>query len=58
MTEYPMRIGGEEVRTPEVRQIELPYDGSPVGTVYVASGEQVDAAVGAAAAAARVMREM
>ena len=58
MTEYPMRIGGEEVRTPEVRQIELPYDGSPVGTVYVASGEQVDAAVGAAAAAARVMREI
>ena len=58
MTEYPMRIGGEEVRTREVRQIELPYNGSPVGTVYVASGEQVDAAVGAAAAAARVMREM
>ncbi|MCC6858207.1 MAG: aldehyde dehydrogenase family protein [Bryobacterales bacterium] len=57
MTEYPMRIGGQDVRTSEARQVELPYDGSPVGTIYLAGSEQVAAAIAAAAAAAPVMRE-
>jgi acyl-CoA reductase-like NAD-dependent aldehyde dehydrogenase len=56
--EYPMRIGGALVRTDSPRQVELPYDGTPVATVYEASREQVEAAVEAAAAAAPVMREL
>jgi acyl-CoA reductase-like NAD-dependent aldehyde dehydrogenase len=56
--EYPMRIGGALVRTDSPRQVELPYDGAPVATVYEASREQVEAAVEAAAAAAPVMREL
>lgn len=56
--EYPMRIGGELVRTENPRQIEVPYDGTPVATVYEASREHVEAAVEAAAAAAPVMREL
>src|SRR6478736_3868817 len=56
--EYPMQIGGNAVKTGESRPVELPYDGSVVGTIFQATKEQVDAAVGAAAAAAPVMREM
>ncbi len=56
--EYPMRIGGALVRTDAPRQVELPYDGAPVATVYEAAREQVEAAVEAAAAAAPVMREL
>ena len=37
--------------------VELPYDGSVVGTIFQATKEQVDAAI-AAAVAAPVMREM
>lgn len=53
-----MRIGGEDVRTPQPADVRLPYDGTPVGTIFQASAEQVDAAVAAAKAAAAVMREM
>jgi acyl-CoA reductase-like NAD-dependent aldehyde dehydrogenase len=54
----PMRIGGEPVKTEHAIPVELPFDGSQVATVYRASKEHVDEAVGAAAAAAPVMREM
>ncbi len=53
--EYPMHIGGAEVRTPDARPVELPYDGSEVGTIYVASQQQVEAAIAAAVAAAPAM---
>ena len=56
--EYPMQIGGAGVTTAESRPVELPYDGSVVGTIFQATKEQVDAAVGAASAAAPLMREM
>jgi acyl-CoA reductase-like NAD-dependent aldehyde dehydrogenase len=56
--EYPMYIGGQAVTTSEPRPVELPFDGSVVGTIYQAAKEQVEAAVGAAAAAAPAMREM
>jgi acyl-CoA reductase-like NAD-dependent aldehyde dehydrogenase len=56
--DYPMYIGGHEVKTVESRPVRLPYDGSDVGTIYEATKEQVDAAVTAAAAAAPRMREL
>src|SRR3989442_5127076 len=56
--EYPMYMGGKEFRTADPRPVQLPYDGSEVGTIYLADKEQVDAAVAAAAAAAPIMREM
>jgi acyl-CoA reductase-like NAD-dependent aldehyde dehydrogenase len=56
--EYPMRIGGKPVTTSEPREIELPYDGSPVGTIFQAGKEQVEAAIAAAAAAVPAMRAL
>jgi acyl-CoA reductase-like NAD-dependent aldehyde dehydrogenase len=56
--DYPMRIGGEPVTTPDRQLVELPYDGSEVGCVFRAAREQVEAAVAAARAAAPAMREM
>lgn len=56
--DYPMQIGGEAVTTGDPRPVELPYDGSVVGTIFQATKEQVDAAIAAAAAAAPLMREM
>src|SRR5512143_1056289 len=56
--DFPMHIAGSAVKTANARPVELPYDGSVVGTIYQATPEQVDAAIGAAAAAAPVMREM
>jgi acyl-CoA reductase-like NAD-dependent aldehyde dehydrogenase len=56
--DYPMFIGGQPVTTGAPRKVELPYDGSPVGTIYLAAKEHVDAAVSAASAAAPLMREM
>jgi acyl-CoA reductase-like NAD-dependent aldehyde dehydrogenase len=58
MMDYPMRIGGQDVRTAEVREVTLPYDGSTAGTIYLAGSEQVEAAIRAAAAAAPLMREL
>ena len=37
--DFPMLIGDEPVRTPKVRTINLPYDGTPVADVYDADGE-------------------
>jgi acyl-CoA reductase-like NAD-dependent aldehyde dehydrogenase len=56
--EYPMYIAGAEVRTTDPRPVELPYDGSVVGTIFEAHKEQIDAAVSAAVEAAPLMREM
>src|SRR5712671_6616458 len=56
--EHPMYIGGESVTSAESRPVQLPYDGSTVGTIYQATKEQVDAAITAAVAAAPIMREM
>src|SRR6266700_5027746 len=56
--EYPMFIGGKPVTSAEPRPVQLPYDGSSVGTIYQATKEQVDAAISAAVAAAPIMREM
>ena len=53
-----MHIGGQPVKSAEARPVQLPYDGSEVGTIYEATEEQVDAAIAAAVAAAPVMREM
>ena len=53
-----MHIAGQPVTSAEPRPVQLPYDGSEVGTIYQASKEQVDAAVAAALAAAPIMREM
>jgi acyl-CoA reductase-like NAD-dependent aldehyde dehydrogenase len=50
--EFPMLIGGEWVRTPALRTITLPYDGTPVGEVYDADAATVDRAVTAAQAGA------
>ncbi len=56
--EYPMHIAGQPVKSAEPRPVQLPYDGSEVGTIYQATKEQVDAAISAAVAAAPIMREM
>ncbi|MCC6589400.1 MAG: aldehyde dehydrogenase family protein [Bryobacterales bacterium] len=56
--EYPMHIGGKAVKTATALKVELPYDGSEVGTVYRAFREQVDSAVAAAKAAGPAMGEM
>jgi acyl-CoA reductase-like NAD-dependent aldehyde dehydrogenase len=56
--DYPMRIGGEPVKTAQPLDVRLPYDGATVGTIYQATREEVDAAVAAAKAAAPLMREM
>src|SRR4051812_32409401 len=56
--QYPMHIGGEAVMTGDSRPVELPYDGSVVGTIFQATKEHVDAAISAAAATAPIMREM
>ena len=50
--EFPMLIGGEWVRTPALRTITLPYDGTPVGEVYDADAATADRAVIAAQAGA------
>ena len=53
-----MRIAGQSVITDAPQIVELPYDGSPVATIFRAGQEHVEAAVRAAQAAAPVMREM
>ena len=53
-----MYIAGQPVRSADPRPVQLPYDGSEVGTIYQATKEQVEAAVAAAVAAAPLMREM
>jgi len=53
-----MRIAGRPVTTAARQPIQLPYDGTPVATVFRASREQVEDAVAAARQAAAVMREL
>ncbi len=53
-----MRIAGEPVRSSHPQDVQLPFDGSTVGTIYQAEAAQVEAAIAAAKAAAPVMREM
>jgi acyl-CoA reductase-like NAD-dependent aldehyde dehydrogenase len=57
-TELPMFIKGEFVKSDLLQTVELPFDGSPVATVYRGSTVHVAAAVDAAVNAAPVMREM
>jgi acyl-CoA reductase-like NAD-dependent aldehyde dehydrogenase len=52
---FPMLIGSDWVRTPQVRTISLPYDGTPVGEVYDADAATVDRAVVAAQKGAGAM---
>ncbi len=56
--QLPMHIAGQPVTTGSPQTVELPYDGSPVATIFQAGAEHVDAAVRAAQRAAPVMREM
>jgi acyl-CoA reductase-like NAD-dependent aldehyde dehydrogenase len=58
MTEYPMLIGGREVRTAQEVTISIPYDGTGFATVYSATLEDLQSAVEAARSAAAVMRGM
>ncbi|MFN7938498.1 MAG: aldehyde dehydrogenase family protein [Bryobacteraceae bacterium] len=53
-----MRIAGEPVRSAHPQDVQLPFDGSTVGTIFQAESAQVEAAVAAAKAAGPVMREM
>jgi acyl-CoA reductase-like NAD-dependent aldehyde dehydrogenase len=53
--DYPMLIGGEWVRTPALRTITLPYDGTPVGEVYDADAAIAERAVTAAHAGAEAV---
>jgi hypothetical protein len=39
-----MHIAGQPVKSDEPRPVQLPYDGSEVGTIYQATKEQVDVA--------------
>ncbi len=50
--EFPMLIGGEWVRTPSLRNITLPYDGTLVGEVYDSDAATAERAVAAAHAGA------
>lgn len=56
--EYPMRIAGEAVTSSRRQEVALPFDGTPVGTIFQATAEQVEAAVAAAKSAAPIMRDM
>jgi len=53
--DFPMLIGDEPVRTPKVRTINLPYDGTPVADVYDADAATVDRAIVVAQAGAEAM---
>jgi acyl-CoA reductase-like NAD-dependent aldehyde dehydrogenase len=56
--QFPMLIGGEWVRTPALRTITLPYDGTPVGEVYDADAATANRAVTAAQAGAAEMAKL
>jgi acyl-CoA reductase-like NAD-dependent aldehyde dehydrogenase len=58
MTEYPMLIGGEPVRTAAPRAIRIPFDDSPAGTIFEAGPAEVDRAIESARLAAPVMRAL
>ncbi len=50
-----MLIGGEQVRTPQVRTIDFPYDGTPVAKVYDADTAVLERAIKVAQAGAEAM---
>ena len=52
---FPMLIGSDWIRTPRVRTICLPYDGTPVGEVYDSDAATVDRAIAAAQNGAETM---
>ena len=56
--EFPMLVGGEWVRTPALRTISLPYDGTPVGEVYEADASLADRAMAAAQAGSEAMAKL
>ena len=56
--DFPMLIGGEWVRTPSLRTITLPYDGTPVGEVYEADAATAERAVAAAQAGAAAVAKL
>jgi acyl-CoA reductase-like NAD-dependent aldehyde dehydrogenase len=56
--DYPMLIGGEWVRTPSLRTITLPYDGTPMGEVYEADAATAERAVTAAQAGAAAVAKL
>ncbi len=53
--EFPMFMGGEWVRSGELRTVRLPYDGTPVGEVYEADAAMIGRAIAAAQAGASAM---
>ncbi len=57
-TEFPMIIGGREVRSAQPVTVSIPFDGEPFATVFAASADHLERAVSAATQAARVMRDL
>jgi acyl-CoA reductase-like NAD-dependent aldehyde dehydrogenase len=53
--DFPMLVGNEWVRTPQVRIISLPYDSTPVAEVYDADAATLGRAVAAAQRGAEAM---
>ncbi len=53
-----MLIAGRPVTNANPRPVELPFDGSLVGTIFQASKEEVDRAIAAAGEAGPAIREM
>jgi acyl-CoA reductase-like NAD-dependent aldehyde dehydrogenase len=55
---FPMFIAGEWVTSPQSHTVTLPYDGSPVGTTYLAKTDTLKSAVQAAKAGATAMAQL
>lgn len=55
---YPMLIGSDWVKTDASRTVTLPFDGTPVGTVYDADAAVVERAIKAAQAGAAAMASL
>lgn len=53
-----MWIGGQRVRTAEMRPVRMPYDGSVVGQIFEAGPAEVKAAITAAQKAFRITKNM
>ena len=56
--DFPMVIGGKDVRAAARRAVNLPYDGTPVSEVYEADASVVDQAITAAQAGAAAMAKL
>jgi acyl-CoA reductase-like NAD-dependent aldehyde dehydrogenase len=56
--DYPMVIFGESVRTKSQKTIRIPFDNSPVGTIYEAGPAEVGSAIEAARRVAPAMRAL